>query len=44
MLSRMRELQQIEAENLELQEEKAKKELRRKFADRKVEGRVNSIR
>lgn len=36
MLSRMRELQRMEAERAELQQEKAKRELRRKFAEKKV--------
>ena len=37
MLSRMRELQRMEAERAELQQEKAKRELRRKFAEKKVD-------
>ena len=36
MLSRMRELQRMEAERAELQQEKAKRELRRKFAEKEV--------
>ena len=36
MLSRMRELQRMEAERAELQQEKAKRELRHKFAEKKL--------
>ena len=36
MLSRMREVQRMEAERAELQLEKAKRELRQKFGERKA--------